>query len=79
MSGYLEASFGYLKDEFDETCGYCGCVFHVVVPGQKGHEESEEYYCPECSTEYRCRASNSPSVTLVSPRTDGRTTKNFSS
>ena len=79
MSSYLEASFGYLKDEFDETCTHCGCVFHVVVPGQKGHEESEEYYCPECMTEYRCRASNSPTVTLVSKRTDGRDTKNIQS
>lgn len=79
MSSYLEASFGYLKDEFDKTCTYCGSVFHVVVPGQKGHEESEEYYCPECMTEYHCRASNSPTVILVSKRTDGRDTRNIQS
>lgn len=60
-----------------QTCSFCGAVFHVEVPGQKGHEESEEYYCPECGTEYRTRASNSPRVTLVSPRTDGLTTKNY--
>ncbi len=79
MSNYMEASFGYTKDSRDQTCTYCGAVFHVVVPGQKGHEEPEEYYCPECSTEYKTRASNSPTVTLVSPRTDGRDTKNFPS
>lgn len=79
MSNYMEASFGYQKSESDETCTFCGAVFHVEVPGQKGHEESEEYYCPECGTEYRTRASNSPRVTLVSPRTDGLTTKNYPS
>jgi uncharacterized Zn-finger protein len=77
MPSYTETNYGYLKDERDQTCTYCGAVFHVVVPGQKGHEESEEYYCPECMTEYRTRASNSPQVTLVTPRTDGRTTKNL--
>lgn len=71
------SSYGYLKDEFDEACSYCGAVYHVVVPGQKGHEELEEYYCPECYTQSRVRASNSPQVTLISPRTDGRTVKNL--
>lgn len=73
MSSYLEASFGYLKGEFDQTCDCCGAEFHVEVPGQKGHEESEEYHCPECYYEYRTRASNTPSVRLISPRTDGKT------
>lgn len=65
MSGWSEASYGYEKDDFEQTCS-CGAVFRVQVPGQKGHEESEEYYCPECNTEYSYRASNSPQVTLIS-------------
>lgn len=66
---------GHVKGEFDKTCSYCGAVFHVVVPGLAGHEESEEYLCPECGDVNWTRASNTPSTTLISPRTDGRTTK----
>ncbi len=72
MASPLEPAFGYQRDQFDQTCDYCGAVFEVTVPGQKGHEEREEYHCPECRKEFHCRASNSPSVTLKSPRTDGR-------
>jgi hypothetical protein len=72
MTNPWEPAFGYEKDRFDQTCDYCGAVFEVVVPGQKGHEEREEYFCPECRKEYGRRASNSPTVTLKSGRTDGR-------
>jgi len=67
------AIYTYEKDNFEQTCDYCGCVFRVIVPGQKGHEESEEYFCPECHKEFRIRASNSPKVIKISGRTDGRT------
>lgn len=72
MSSWVEASIGYQKDDFEQTCDNCGAVFRVLVPGQKGHEEPEEYHCPECNKEFRCRASLTPSVTLISKRTDGR-------
>ena len=75
MSNPYEASFGYEKSKFKQTCDRCGAVFEVVVPGQKGHEEPEEYFCPECSCMYKTRASNSPTVTLISARTDGKTDK----
>ncbi len=75
MTSPLGPTFGYEKDNFERECDYCGCVFKVEVPGQKGHEEPEEYYCPECNKEYKCRASNSPNVTMVSPRADGKTNK----
>ncbi len=75
MSSHLEAAISYRKDSSDETCDFCGCIFNVVVSGQKGHEESEEYYCPECSKKFTCRASNSPRVTLKEKRTDGHTNK----
>ncbi len=73
MSGWVEATFGYQKDDFRQTCDCCGAIFRVQVPGQKGHEEPEEYYCPECRKEFKCRASNSPRVSLISKRTDGLT------
>lgn len=64
-------SYPYEKDSFDQTCS-CGAVFNVSVPGQEGCEEPEEYYCPECRREYKTRASNTPTVRLISPRTDGK-------
>jgi hypothetical protein len=72
MSNPYETNYAYEKENSDQTC-HCGAVFNVVVPGQKGHEEPEEYYCPECMCEYRIRASNSPKVTLIFGRTDGKT------
>ena len=72
MSNAYEAAYGYEKDNFEEKCPVCGAVYKVIVPGQKGHEESEEYYCPVCGEEHRIRASNSPTVILISGRTDGK-------
>jgi hypothetical protein len=73
MTSPLEPTFGYLKDKLAETCDNCGAGFEVVAPGQKGHEESEEYNCPECKKTFTIRASNSPRVRLLSARTDGKT------
>ena len=67
--------YGYEKARFEKTCNNCGAVFEVIVPGLKGHEESEEYFCPECLCMYNVRASNSPEVRLISGRTDGKNTK----
>ncbi len=72
LSNPYETNYGYEKSSREQTC-HCGAVFHVSVPGQKGHEEPEEYYCPECHCEYKARASMSPTVTLISGRTDGKT------
>lgn len=67
-------SYAYQKSDDEQTCS-CGCVFRVEVPGQEGNEEPEEYYCPECHQEYKIRASNSPTITMISPRTDGKWNK----
>lgn len=75
MTNPYETSYGYEKDRFEQTCTKCGAIFEVIVPGQKCHEEPEEYFCPECLCMYKTRASNTPSVVLVSPRTDGKTDK----
>ena len=56
----------------EQTCDTCGAVFSVDAPQLAGHNESEKYYCPECNREYKIRASNSPAVRLISPRTDGK-------
>lgn len=56
-----------------ETCPYCGCVYKVETQLQDGHNEREEYYCPECLYENTIRACITPKVTKISDRTDGRT------
>lgn len=63
----------YNDKDWQEACDYCGCVFRVENQLQDGHNESEEYYCPECQKEYKIRACNTPRVTLISKRTDGKT------
>lgn len=61
----------YEKENFVQTC-HCGALFKVIVSGQIGHEELEEYYCPECNQEYIIRASNTPFTKLITSRTDGK-------
>lgn len=61
----MQEAYGYEKDSFEQVCERCGSEFKVSCPGQIGHEEREEYYCPICRKEFTCRASNSPKVTLI--------------
>ncbi len=67
-----DAVYGH-SESFEKHCDYCGAEFRVHVPRQAGHEESEEYFCPECKKMYKTRASNSPSTTIINKRTDGKT------
>lgn len=64
----------YLGSDDQKTCSFCGCVFRVIVSLQDGHNESEEYYCPDYHKEYKTRACNTPMVTKISGRTDGKET-----
>lgn len=73
-----EATHEYCRSNDVETCRVCGATYQVYVPEQKGHMEREEYYCPECGAEYRVWASNSPTVTFLTPRTDGKESKHKS-
>ena len=56
-----------------ETCNYCGCEFEVSIQLQDGHNEAEEYYCPNCKKEFHVRACISPEVRKLKNRTDGKT------
>lgn len=60
MSDYT-AKNSYLASDDVETCS-CGCIFEVIVSQQDGHNESEEYYCPDCRKQYKTWASLSPTV-----------------
>lgn len=61
----------YLRGTFQQTCGFCGCVFQVEVPGQTGRDGPEHYYCPECRRSFPVKACDPPTTTLISERTDG--------
>lgn len=63
----------YYGGDSTEICDYCGCEFTVSVPLQDGHNETEEYYCPDCHKEFKTRASLSPVVRKIKNRTDGKT------
>ena len=65
-----DGRFEYTKDKYTEKCEVCGAIYNVEVIGQNGHEETEEYKCPECNSVHTIRASRSPIVSLVSKRTD---------
>lgn len=69
----IAATIPYSGGDFEKKCDYCGCTYRVQVTLQDGHNESEEYWCPECNKESKIRASITPNVTLISPRTDGKT------
>jgi hypothetical protein len=51
----------YLDDEDEIQCK-CGCLFRVSIIKQAGHNEREEYYCPDCNEEYSAMASLPPRV-----------------
>ncbi len=72
MSILVEGTPPYVRGTFQQTCGYCGCVFSVRVPGRIGYEGPENYYCPECHKRFPVKASRAPGVTLISKRCDGR-------
>jgi hypothetical protein len=64
--------------QFQQTCGYCGCVFRVEITWQtsysyKAGRDTQSYSCPECRRECRIKTSTAPEVTLLSKRTDNRT------
>ena len=62
----------YIDYDGIETCNNCGCKFRVISYKQAGHNEPEEYQCPDCKKVYLIRACNTPTVQKISDRTDGK-------
>lgn len=63
---------------FQQTCGFCGCVFRVEITWRtsysyKAGQDEQVYSCPECQRGCRIKTSSAPMVILISKRTDGRT------
>ena len=44
-------------DGRSHNCDNCGAELSVTYARQAGHNESEEYYCPECSKMFTVRSS----------------------
>lgn len=64
--------------DFQQTCGFCGCVFRVEITwpisfSYKASQETQAYSCPECQRDLRIRTATAPLLTLIARRTDGRT------
>lgn len=69
------STIGY-GESFEHKCSYCGAELKVSITRQTGHNESEEYNCPECDKEYSHRASMPiRNVKVLKGRTDGKTDK----
>lgn len=56
------ATHSYLESDHIEECSNCGCKFRVKIYKQAGHNDTEEYYCPNCRKEFKVRACNTPEV-----------------
>ena len=65
-------------DSDTHNCDYCNAKIEVRYVIQTGHNEKEEYNCPECNKLFHSKASlpiQQHDVKLLSPRTDGKTDK----
>ena len=60
------ATHQHLSYDEIEICDNCGCKFRVKAYEQAGHNETEEYYCPNCKKKYKTRACNAPDVYKIS-------------
>ncbi|WP_302999254.1 hypothetical protein [Thomasclavelia spiroformis] len=61
-NAYLDKSNSKLQ-----ICPKCGCTMSVTVMVQDGHNEIEDYCCPNnsCDEVFSVRACNTPKVKLV--------------
>ncbi len=65
------AKNSYLDAEDEIQCE-CGCLFKVWIFKQNGHNEREDYYCPDCKKEYSAIASLPPRVMKVGSESSNR-------
>ena len=65
-------TIGY-GDSFEFQYDNCGAELEVNITLQKGHNEKEEYDCPECGMEFYSRAwLPIRNVKVLMGRTDGK-------
>lgn len=68
-----EAEPEFQRSSFVQSCAYCGARFTVFVSRERGGVDHEGYACPECEKSYTTHAALEPMVSLLSPRSDGKT------
>jgi len=73
MSSSLEQEPAFKRSSFVQACAYCGARFEVLVSRLPGGDEHEGYACPECGKTYSTHAALEPLVSLLTPRSDGKT------
>lgn len=73
MTVPLSAAFSP-SSQFQQTCGYCGSVFRVELERPRSWKDTHPYGCPECARICTAKTSTPPRITLLSKRTDARTT-----
>jgi len=61
------------SSQFKQTCGFCGSVFRVEIERPASWKDTHPYCCPECGRTCVAKTSTPPRVTLLSKRTDNRT------
>ena len=59
----------FTKDDFEQECDLCGCLFRVKLTGQEGQEEEKKYQCPDCGKTFTVRTSRTPEVIKMKRRT----------
>lgn len=65
-------------DRENYICDNCGSEFSVSYCRQPGHNEREDFNCPECNKRFYVRASlpiMSHNIRITKSRTDGKTDK----
>ena len=73
MNQPVSQGTGFQRSSFDKTCSYCGARVQVFVSREAGSDESQDYACPECNKQYTTHAALEPVVSLLAPRSDGKT------
>lgn len=61
------------RSSFVKPCVYCGARLAVFVSREAGSAEEHGYECHECGKDYVVHAALEPRVSVLEPRTDGKT------
>jgi DNA-directed RNA polymerase subunit RPC12/RpoP len=65
-------------ESHSHACDNCGAEISLNISRQSGHNEKEEYYCPECNKRFTVSASlpiMPNDIQLLGRRTDGKTSR----
>jgi hypothetical protein len=72
MHAPLSQEPGFQHRSFHKNCSYCGARLEVFVSCEAGSGEKQDYACPECGKAYSTPAALEPLVSVLTPRSDGK-------